>query len=64
MHRREFVKVHNVAECRRAPEGLRVKARAAEIATKDDADISNIGDGSFIGLAQSINRDLFAMDGA
>jgi hypothetical protein len=53
-----------VAECRRAPEGLRVKARAAEIATKDDADISNIGDGSFIGLAQSINRDLFAMDGA
>jgi hypothetical protein len=45
-------------------EGLRVKARAAEIATKDDADISNIGDGSFIGLAQSINRDLFAMDGA
>jgi hypothetical protein len=45
-------------------EGLRVKARAAAFATKDDTDMSNVGDGSFIGLAQSINRDLFALDAA
>jgi hypothetical protein len=43
-------------------EGLRIKARAAEFAIKGDEDCECVGAGSFIGLAQSINRDLFAME--
>jgi hypothetical protein len=45
-------------------EGLRVKARAAEFAIKQDIDVTCEGDGSFVDLCRSINQDIFSMDGA
>jgi hypothetical protein len=44
--------------------GLAVKARAAEFAINSDPDTEDAGDGSFIDLCRSINRDLFAMGAA
>jgi hypothetical protein len=44
--------------------GLRVKARAAEFAINSDPDTECAGDGCFIDLCRSINRDIFSMDAA
>jgi hypothetical protein len=44
--------------------GLAAKACAAEIAFKRDEDASNEGEGSFVELARSINRDLLALSPA
>ncbi len=41
--------------------GLKVKARAAEIALAGDVDASNKGDGSFVDLARSLGRDVLAL---
>jgi hypothetical protein len=39
-------------------DGLRVKARAADFAYRDDEQVENTGSGSFIELYKSISRDL------
>jgi hypothetical protein len=45
-------------------EGLRVKARAAEFAIKEDTEVTCVGDGSFVDLCRSIKQDIFSMDAA
>jgi hypothetical protein len=42
-------------------EGLQAKARAAEIALKEDTDVGNRGEGSFVDLCRSINQDILAL---
>jgi hypothetical protein len=42
-------------------DGLRVKARAAEIAFKQDPAAENEGAGSFVDLVRSINTDILAL---
>jgi hypothetical protein len=45
-------------------EGLRVKARAAEFAINSDPDAEFAGDGSFVDLCRSLNKDLLSMGAA